>query len=80
LYGIKADRGFLALIAESGMGKTTLLYRLMEELHDSARTVFLFQTNVILVSFSATSSVSLASRPAGMGLAAMHKKLKPHSV
>ncbi len=44
LYGIKADRGFMALIAESGMGKTTLLYRLMEQLHDSARTVFLFQT------------------------------------
>src|SRR5216683_6322135 len=43
LYGIKADRGFVALIAESGMGKTTLLNRLMEELHDSARTVFLFQ-------------------------------------
>jgi len=47
----KADRGFVALIAESGMGKTTLLYRLMDELHDSARMVFLFQTNVILVSF-----------------------------
>src|SRR6266446_5648208 len=34
LYGIKADRGFVALIAESGMGKTTLLYRLMEKLND----------------------------------------------
>ena len=44
LAGIKEGRGFFALIAEPGMGKTTLLYQLLDELHDSARTVFLFQT------------------------------------
>lgn len=43
-YGIGNDRGFLALIAKPGMGKTTLLYQLLEELRASARTVFLFQT------------------------------------
>ena len=42
--GIKEDRGFMALIAEPGMGKTTLLYQLLEEWRNSARTVFLFQT------------------------------------
>ena len=42
--GIENLRGFMALIAEPGMGKTTLLNRLMEELHETARTVFLFQT------------------------------------
>ena len=42
--GIQNDRGFMALIAEPGMGKTTLLNKLIEELRDSARTVFLFQT------------------------------------
>src|SRR5260370_840354 len=36
LEGIKADRGFMALIAEPGMGKTTILYRLMAEVQDSA--------------------------------------------
>ena len=41
---ILGDRGFLALIAEPGMGKTTLLNQLMEGLRDSARAVFLFQT------------------------------------
>ena len=42
--GIQNLRGFLALIAEPGLGKTTLLNKLMEELRDSTRTVFLFQT------------------------------------
>jgi type II secretory pathway predicted ATPase ExeA len=43
-YGAKTGRGLLALIAPPGMGKTTLLYRLLEHLRGSARTAFLFQT------------------------------------
>lgn len=42
--GIENLRGFVALVAEPGMGKTTLLHKLMEELSASARVVFLFQT------------------------------------
>ena len=38
------DRGFLALIAEPGLGKTTLLYQVLEGLRDTARAAFLFQT------------------------------------
>src|SRR5260370_22594180 len=75
LYGIKADRGFVALIAESGMGKTTLLYRLMEELHDSARTVFLFQTQCDSREFFCYVLSELGIETTGMGLASMHKKL-----
>ena len=41
---ILGDRGFLALIAEPGMGKTTLLYQLLEGLRNTARAAFLFQT------------------------------------
>lgn len=44
VYGIESGRGFVGLIAEPGMGKTTLLFQLMERLRNSARTVFLFQT------------------------------------
>jgi general secretion pathway protein A len=44
VYGIEAGRGFLALIAPPGMGKTTLLFQLLERLGGTARTVFLFQT------------------------------------
>jgi general secretion pathway protein A len=43
-YGIESGRGFLALIAKPGMGKTTLLFHLLEKFRHSARTVFLFQT------------------------------------
>src|SRR5258707_6340695 len=75
LYGIKADRGFMALIAESGMGKTTLLYRLMEELHNSARTVFLFQTQCDSREFFCYLLSELGIETTGMGLASMHKNL-----
>src|SRR3981081_4374191 len=43
-YGIETGRGFLALIAEPGMGKTSLLFQLVERLKSSARSAFLFQT------------------------------------
>jgi TonB family protein len=43
-YGIETGRGFLALIAEPGMGKTTLVFHLLERLRGSTRTAFLFQT------------------------------------
>lgn len=41
--GVRAGRGFVALIAKPGMGKTTLLVKLLQELDTSAKTVFLFQ-------------------------------------
>jgi general secretion pathway protein A len=43
-YGIEANRGFIGLIAKPGMGKTTLLFHLLEKFRSSARTAFLFQT------------------------------------
>ncbi len=43
-YGIEANRGFLALIARPGMGKTTILFHLLEKFRNTARTAFLFQT------------------------------------
>jgi general secretion pathway protein A len=43
-YGVESGRGFMALIAKPGMGKTTLLFHLLERFRNSARTAFLFQT------------------------------------
>jgi general secretion pathway protein A len=43
-YGIEANRGFLGLIAKPGMGKTTILFHLLEKFRTSARTAFIFQT------------------------------------
>lgn len=44
IYGVEADLGFAALIAEPGMGKTTLLFYLLEKFRNTARTALLFQT------------------------------------
>src|ERR1700722_16572002 len=43
-YGIDAERGFVALIAKPGMGKTTLLVHLLQRFRNRARTAFVFQT------------------------------------
>lgn len=43
-YGIQSGRGFAALIAPPGMGKTTLLIHLLRLLTPNAKTAFLFQT------------------------------------
>jgi len=43
IYAIEAKRGFSALIAEPGMGKTSLLFHLLGKMQHSARTAFLFQ-------------------------------------
>ena len=43
-YAIQTGRGFMSIIAKPGMGKTTILFQLLNELRGAARTVFLFQT------------------------------------
>jgi general secretion pathway protein A len=43
-YGIESGRGFSALAAEPGMGKTSLLMQLLETMQETSRTAFLFQT------------------------------------
>jgi general secretion pathway protein A len=43
-YGIDAGRGFMALIAKPGMGKTTLLFQVLQRFQNTARTAFIFQT------------------------------------
>jgi len=75
LESIKADRGFTGLIAEPGMGKTTVLYRFLEELRDSARSVFLFQTQCDSREFFRYILSELGIKTARMGLVSMHNKL-----
>ena len=43
VYAIETKRGFSALVAEPGMGKTTLLFHVLERIKSSARTAFLFR-------------------------------------
>jgi general secretion pathway protein A len=43
-YGIETSRGFLSLVAEPGMGKTTLLFQLLQRWRGHVHSAFLFQT------------------------------------
>ena len=43
-YGIETGRGFMAMVAKPGMGKTTLLVQLLKKFQNTARTAFLFNT------------------------------------
>lgn len=73
--GILGGRGFLALIAEPGMGKTTLLYQVLEGLRDTARAAFLFQTQCNSREFFRYLLSELEIDSTGLGLVAMHNKL-----
>ena len=73
--GILGGRGFLALIAEPGMGKTTLLYQVLEGLRDRARAAYLFQTQCSSREFFQYLLSELGVDSTGMGLVTMHKKL-----
>jgi type II secretory pathway predicted ATPase ExeA len=70
--GIADNRGFFALIAEPGMGKTTLLYQLLEDLRDSTRTVLVSQTQCNPREFIEYILQGLGVDVNGMGLVAMH--------
>ncbi len=73
--GIADNRGFFALVAQPGMGKTTLLYQLLEKLRDSTRTVLLFQTQCTSRELIEYILQDLGVDARGMGLVAMHGKL-----
>jgi general secretion pathway protein A len=75
-YGIETGRGFLALIAEPGLGKTTLLFRLLEHLRSSVRTAFLFQTQCDSSELLCCLLADLGIDARDKDLAWMHEQLK----
>jgi TonB family protein len=75
-YGIETGRGFLALIAEPGMGKTTLLFHLLEQLRSSSRTAFLFQTQCDSRELLRSLLADLGIDTGEKDLAWMHDQLK----
>jgi general secretion pathway protein A len=64
----------MALAASPGMGKTTLLFRLLETLRESARTIFIFQTQCNPEDFCRFLVRDLGLVP-GPDLAAMHEQM-----
>src|SRR5579863_9839660 len=75
VYGTDTNRGFLALIAEPGMGKTSLLYQYLEGLRNKSRAAFIFQTDCNSEDFIRHILVDLNLDPAGKDLPAMHGML-----
>jgi general secretion pathway protein A len=75
VYGTESNRGFLALIAKPGMGKTSLLYHYLSYLREKARTAFVFRTDCDAREFIRHLMMDLGVDVAGMDLPAMHDAL-----
>jgi general secretion pathway protein A len=75
VYGTESNRGFLALIAKPGMGKTSLLYHYLSYLRDKARTAFVFRTDCDSREFIRHVMLDLGIDVADMDLPAMHDTL-----
>jgi len=79
-YGIEVGRGFLALIAKPGMGKTTLLFHLLEKFRRTARTVLLFQTQCTSREFMRFLMSELGYETADHDFVRMHEEFNRHLV
>jgi general secretion pathway protein A len=73
-YGIEANRGFLGLIARPGMGKTTILFHLLEKFRTSARTALIFQTQCNSREFMRLLLAELGYEGAIQDLVEMHEE------
>ena len=74
-YGVEMGRGFLALIAPPGMGKTTVLFRLLERLRKSTYTAFLFQTQCDSQEFLRSLVADMGINSRGPDVVQMHEEL-----
>ena len=75
LYGLRSGRGFVALIAPPGMGKTTLLFHVLRRIRENARTAFLFQTLGGQEAFLGSLLADLGIDDESGEIARMHRKL-----
>ena len=78
VHGILSGRGFTALIAEPGMGKTTLLFNLLHMLKKIAKTAFLFQTLCGPREFLRALLADLGIEDYGRDFTEMHAKLNEY--
>lgn len=74
-YGTETNRGFLALIAKPGMGKTSLLYQYLDWLRQRARTAFIFRTDCDSREFMTQMIRDLGIDVSGKDFPAMHDAL-----
>jgi general secretion pathway protein A len=77
-YGMRFGRGFTALIAAPGMGKTTLLFHLLGLLEGNAKTAFLFQTLCGPQEFLRSLLADLGIEDGDDDISRMHAKLNSY--
>jgi type II secretory pathway predicted ATPase ExeA len=75
LHGLVSNRGYTALIAGPGMGKTTLLWLLLEKLKATARTAFLSQSQCLPGELLRALLASQGIEESGDSLSEMHRRL-----
>ena len=78
LHGIRSARGFIALIAAPGMGKTTLLLSLQHTLKSNTKTVYLFQTMCEEAEFLNALLGDLGIKYDGKSVTRMYAKLNEY--
>jgi general secretion pathway protein A len=74
-HGMENNRGFLALIAPPGMGKTSLLFHYLESVRNQSRTVFLFHAAGDARDLMRYVLTDLGLDSSGKDLPAMHEML-----
>ena len=74
-YGIETSRGFLSLVAEPGMGKTTLLFQLLQRWRGHVHSAFLFQTQCDSRQFIRYLMNDLGLKSDGEDFVRMHSEL-----
>lgn len=74
-YAVEVGSGFTVMVARPGMGKTTLLFRLLDYLQDKARTVFVFHTQCNSVDLMRYILADMKIKYSGKDLVDMHALL-----
>lgn len=74
-YAVEVGSGFSVMVAKPGMGKTTLLFRLLDYLQDKARTVFVFHTQCNSVDLMRYILADMKIKYDGKDLVDMHALL-----
>jgi general secretion pathway protein A len=76
VYGIETGRGFMALIAGPGLGKTTILLRLLERLRESSRSALLFESYTNSLEFLRSLLADLGIDSPGHDMGDLQRQLR----
>ena len=75
-YGFESNLGFAVLVAEPGMGKTTLLFQLLNQLKSSTQAAFVFETQCDSQTLLRYVLAELGSPSEELDAVKLHQKIK----